>query len=133
VTETTADEGGSDEESEGEIISGADQKARRQAGSQAARGNPLVADEAEYTGEPSGQESDVSSVHDGVADVSGDLASEKKILVPYNHHLSDIRSLRIKRKSGYAVKVAVALLKAYESFVKDGKVPRRQVSAMTDA
>jgi hypothetical protein len=82
VTETTADERGSDEDSEGEILSGADQKARRQAGSQAARGNPLVADEAEFTGESSGQEIDVSSAYDGVDDVTGDLASEKKILGP---------------------------------------------------
>jgi hypothetical protein len=132
ATETTADEGGSDEESEGEILSGADQKSRRQAGSQASRGNPLVADEAEFTGS-SGQESDVSSVYDGVADVGGDLAREKNFLIPYHHHLSDIQSQRIKRKSEYAVKVAVALYKAFQSFVKDGKVPRRQVTAVIDA
>jgi hypothetical protein len=56
-----------------------------------------------------------------------------KILLPINHPLHEVRSVRIKRKSAYALKVAVALLKAYQSFVKHGKVPRRQASAMVDA
>jgi hypothetical protein len=117
VTETTADEGGSDE-SEGKIFSGADHKARRQEGSQSARGNPLVSNEAKHSGESSGQESDGSSAYEGVSDKDGVLASEMNFLVPSNHHhLSEIRSDRIKRKSDYAMRVAVALLKAYESYM----------------
>jgi hypothetical protein len=129
VTETTADEGGS-EGSEGEILSGADHKARRKGGSQSARGNPLVFNEAKHSGESSGQESDGSSVYDGVPDKGGVLADEQSLLVPINHHLHDIRSDRIKRKSDYSLKVAVCLHKAYESYVKNGKVPTRQITAL---
>jgi hypothetical protein len=133
ATETTVMSRDSDEGSDDGVLSGADQEARRKAGGQATLGNPLVADEAEITGESSGPESDASSAYEGVADEDGNLVSELKILLPINHHLHEVRSVRIKRKSDYALKVAVALLKAYQSFVKHGKVPRRQVSAMVDA
>jgi hypothetical protein len=72
-------------------------------------------------------------IYEGVADENGNLVNEVGIMLPINHHLHEIRSGRIKRKSDYALDVAEALLKSHQSFVKHGKVPRRQVSAMVDA
>ena len=63
AAETTVTDRGSDESGDDGVYSGADLKVRRQAGGQTTVGNPLVADEAEVTGDSSGPESDASSAY----------------------------------------------------------------------